>query len=115
MPLPPTPYVFDTGLKYFSSPGGSLDNLVRQQLEFAARDVGMMNTHHQGSDSGDLVTELGEYFTQTAMLWAQLTEQLVHGSHIAQTTIKAHERSKAISHLSDLAEVARIDVNVAKL
>ncbi|KAG5925300.1 hypothetical protein E4U42_004430 [Claviceps africana] len=115
MPLPPPPYVFDAGLKYFSSPGGSLDTLVRQQLEFAARDVGMMSSHPPVSDSGDLVTELGEYLTQTATLWAQLTEQLVHGPHIAQTTIKAHERSRAMSHLSDLAEVARIDVNVAKL
>ncbi|KAG6006210.1 hypothetical protein E4U21_007249 [Claviceps maximensis] len=115
MPLPPVPHVFDTGLKYFFSPSGSLDALIRQQLEFAARDVGMMNNPPPGSGSEDLVVELGEYLTRTAMLWAQLTEQLVHGPHIAQTTIQAHERSRIISQLSDLAEVARIDVNVAKL
>lgn len=108
-------YVFDTGLKYFPSPSGSLDALVRQQLEFAARDVGILNAPPPVSDSDDLVTEMGEYLTRTAMLWAQLTEQLVHGPHIAQTTIQAHERSKAVSHLSDLAEVAKIDVNIAKL
>ncbi|KAG6009187.1 hypothetical protein E4U54_008595 [Claviceps lovelessii] len=115
MPLPPMHYVFDTGLKYFPSPSGSLDALVRQQLEFAARDVGILNAPPPVSDSDDLVTEMGEYLTRTAMLWAQLTEQLVHGPHIAQTTIQAHERSKAVSHLSDLAEVAKIDVNIAKL
>ncbi|KAG5982957.1 hypothetical protein E4U55_001057 [Claviceps digitariae] len=115
MPLPTMPYVFDNGLKYFSSSNGNLDALVRQQLEFAAQDVGVMYTPPSESDSEDLVAELGEYLTRTAMLWAQLTEQLVHGPHIAQTAIQAHERSKAVSHLSDLAEVARIDVNVAKL
>ncbi|KAG6036657.1 hypothetical protein E4U41_005565 [Claviceps citrina] len=117
MSLPPVPHVFDTGLRTFHSRSGSLDMLVRQHLEFAALDVGMMNTPPPGSDSleEDIVSEIGDYFTRTAMLWARLTEQLAHGTHIVQASHRAHERSKAVSHLSDLSEVARVDVNIAKL
>lgn len=89
--------------------------LVRQQLDVAVRNVGMMNFPLQGSDSEDLVAELGEYFARTALLWAQLTEQLVHAPQVAESSQQAHERSRAVSHLSDLAEVARIDVNMEKL
>ncbi|KAG6304111.1 hypothetical protein E4U09_000020 [Claviceps aff. purpurea] len=115
MPLPPLPHVFDSGLRSLSSSSDILNMLVRQQLDVAVRNVGMMNFPLQGSDSEDLVAELGEYFARTALLWAQLTEQLVHAPQVAESSQQAHERSRAVSHLSDLAEVARIDVNMEKL
>ncbi|GAO14996.1 hypothetical protein UVI_02027770 [Ustilaginoidea virens] len=58
---------------------------------------------------------MGDYFARTSILWAQLTEHLIKGPHITQASIKAHERCRTESHMSDFAELARIDVNISKL
>lgn len=118
MPLPPLPplrHVFDTGLRSFAPRSGNLDMLVQQQLELVARNFDMRNTPPQNSDSEDLIAEMGDYFTRTAMLWAHLTEHLAQGPHIDQESHRAHERSKAETHLSDLREIVRIDVHTARL
>lgn len=64
--------------------------------------------------SGNLLNDMGDNFSLTALMWAYLTENLLK-RHLEQVMLKAHERSRAESGMSDLSEVARIDVDIARL
>lgn len=93
---------------------GYLHSLVRQQLNLVA-EVRETNSPCPFANSEDLVSNLGDYFAHTAIIWARLTELLSTGPHVAQEAHAAHERSKAQSHMSDLAEIAKMDINIARL
>ncbi|KJK74533.1 hypothetical protein H634G_10166 [Metarhizium anisopliae BRIP 53293] len=115
MSIPSTSQLFEAGLRNSPSQSGFLDSLVKQQLEIASRDMEMNTPPPLSSDSEDLVSDLGEYFTRTAAIWAQLTQRLIKGPHIIQASFRAHERSRAESRMSDLAELAKIDMGLSKL
>lgn len=115
MPVPSASFVFNAGLRNGTSQSESLEFIVQRQLGLLSRELEMNTPPPSSSDSEDLVSELGEYFTRTAAMWAQLTQYLVKGPHITQAAVKACERSQAMSHMSDLGELAKIDVDLSKL
>ncbi|TWU75943.1 hypothetical protein ED733_006472 [Metarhizium rileyi] len=114
MPVPSASHLFEAGLSSCPTRSGFLDSIVQQQLELASRDM-KTNTPPPSSEPEDLVSDLGEYFTRTATIWAQLTQQLIKGPHITQASYRAHERSRTESRMSDLAELAKFDVGLTKL
>lgn len=115
MPAPSASYVFDAGLRNISSKSESLHSIIQLQLDLISQEAEMNTPPPSSSDSEDIVTELGEYFTRTAAMWAQLTQQLIKGPHITQAAVMACERSKSLSHMSDLGELAKIDVDLSRL
>ena len=115
MPFPSSCHLFETGLRNTSQPS-YLDTLIRQQLELVSRGLYMNAPQHVSAGGPfDVVSEIGEYLTRTSILWAQLTEHLIKGPHINQASYRAHERSQQQSHMSNLAEVAKIDVDIGRL
>ncbi|PHH62489.1 hypothetical protein CDD81_7062 [Ophiocordyceps australis] len=104
--------VFERGLDAVSSP--MLSKLIQQHLESAVRDVEM--TTAPAPNSGDLMlNDMGDYFSRTAMLWACLADRLIKGPELEEANYMAHERSRAGSGMSDLSEVARVDVDISRL
>ena len=114
MPVPSPSCLFDAGLRNTSSPSEGMKSITQRQLNLFSKRF-KMNTPHSTSDSEDVVGDLGEYFTGTAAMWARLTHQLINGPHINEAAVKACERSKALSHMSDLGEIAKIDVDLSIL
>lgn len=115
MSVPPVPQVFESGLRKYPLRSGYLDTLIRQQLDVISKDLDMNTPPPSCSDPEDLVAEIGDYFARTANVWAKLSERLSHGPHIDQASLEAHERSQAVSRMSDLTELTRLDVHVSKL
>lgn len=113
MSVPRAPSVFESGLDAFSSP--YLDKLVRDSID-RAMDTLEVKTPPPGPPSpGHLLDELGNYCSRTALMWARVTEGLLQGPHLEQAAMTAHERSRTDSGMSDLSEVARVDVDIARL
>ncbi|POR34632.1 Uncharacterized protein TPAR_05172 [Tolypocladium paradoxum] len=113
MSMPSAAHIFEPGVDALSS--AFLDKLVREHIERAMEDLDMNSPPPSAPSSGDLLNDMGDYFSRTAMMWAYLTENLLKGPHLEQAMLKAHERSRADSGMSDLSEVARIDMDIARL
>ncbi|RDA91239.1 hypothetical protein CP533_0664 [Ophiocordyceps camponoti-saundersi (nom. inval.)] len=109
---PAPPPIFESGLNDTSSP--LLEQLVRQHLAAHQPDMTMMDS--RPSRSGDfLLNDMGDYFCRTATLWAHLTESLLDARLLEEATVRAHERSRTDTGMSDLTNVARIDVDITRL
>lgn len=114
MPVPSASHVFETGL-YSTASSGLLDNLVRQQLESLAVDIDMSTPPAPSPHSEDLIVEMGEYFSRTAIIWAHLTERLLKAPQMTEALHKVHERSNMLSSMSNLEEIVKIDVENSRL
>ncbi|RDA84596.1 hypothetical protein CP532_6045 [Ophiocordyceps camponoti-leonardi (nom. inval.)] len=115
-PHPPLPPVFESGLINASSP--LLDQLVRRHLEraSAAHQAEMTMMDSRTPRSGDfLLNDMGDYFCRTASLWASLTDSLLDRHLLEEATVRAHERSRTDTGMSDLTNVARVDVDISRL
>ncbi|PFH57138.1 hypothetical protein XA68_15468 [Ophiocordyceps unilateralis] len=113
-PLPPPAHVFEHALDASISSSPLLDQLVRQHLDGAAHEIDMMES--RPPRSGDfLLNDMGDYFCRTATLWAYLTESLLDGHILEEATLRAHERSRTDTGMSDLSNVARVDVDISRL
>lgn len=130
--MPPVACLFEPGVT--ASQSYSLEKLIREHVDQAVRDLNakrLATTSTAAASAatattattvpsvvphpGDLLSEMGDYLSWTAMLWAYLTENLLKSSGLEQAMVRAHERSRAQSAMSDLSEVARIDVEIARL
>ncbi|KAF5017526.1 hypothetical protein F66182_10527 [Fusarium sp. NRRL 66182] len=65
--------------------------------------------------SKNIVNDIGEYLTQAAQAWAQLTDALVESRQIQQAVVDAHEQAMTNNHLSDLSTVVSMDMDLSKL
>ncbi|UNI22672.1 hypothetical protein JDV02_008537 [Purpureocillium takamizusanense] len=113
MSMPPASSVFDSGLDGFSSP--YLDEIVRNSISHAMDTLDISAPSPGPPSASDLLNDMGDYCSRTAMMWALVTENLLKGPHLEQAARRAHERSCTDSGMSDLSEVARIDVDIARL
>ncbi|KJZ78616.1 hypothetical protein HIM_02007 [Hirsutella minnesotensis 3608] len=112
--MPPIAHVFEPGLDALSSP--LLEKLIREHLERASHDLDATTPPPSAGSSGDfLLNDMGDYFCRTAVLWAYLTDQLLKGPHLEQAAYHAHERSRTDTGMSDLSEVARLDMDITRL
>lgn len=115
--LPSVVHVFQSGIR--TPPASSLDELIRHQLEAAAREVAVAaasdDAQRRDRESKTLVTDMGEYLTQAARVWSRLTENLVQGAHMDAAAIDAHERSLKQSRVADLSAVVTMDIERSKL
>lgn len=109
-----TRVVFEPGLDASSSP--LLESIVREHLERATLDLNMNPPAPSTPGSDDLLlNDMGEYLCRTAALWACLTDRLLKGPHLEQAALRAHERSRTGTGMSDLTEVTRVDVDITRL
>ncbi|KAK5995125.1 hypothetical protein PT974_03519 [Cladobotryum mycophilum] len=100
-----------------------LDALIRKHLEIAARDIVMNSSHTPPSPPSEppsasnagLVNEMGDYLIRTAMLWSQLTENLMQGSHIDLAALEILEQTRTTTHCADLTAVAAMDASLSRL
>lgn len=112
--MPSAAHIFEVGVG--ALPSAFLDKLVREHIERAMEDLDLNSPPPPAPSSSDLLlNDMGHYFSRTAMMWAYLTENLLKGPHLEQALLKAHDRSRTDSGMSDLSEVARIDVDIARL
>ncbi|KAM0439932.1 hypothetical protein ACHAPT_001030 [Fusarium lateritium] len=94
----------------------SLDALVRLQLAAASRELAMNAGDSSSPDnSKNIISDVGEYLTQTAQMWFSLTDKLVQGPHVEVAAEEAHEQTFAKTHMSDLKPTAVMDMNITKL
>ncbi|KAJ4234393.1 hypothetical protein FSOLCH5_004097 [Fusarium solani] len=122
MSIPTVAHVFETGIN--AAPAGAMENnsldkldaLVRLQLAAASRELAMNAGDSSSPDnSKNLISDVGEYLTQTAQMWFSLTDKLVQGPHVAVAAEEAHEQSFSKTHMSDLKPMAIMDMNITKL
>lgn len=67
------------------------------QPELLSRTPEMSIASPSDPDPGDAMSELVEYFTLTAAMWDQLTQQLSKAAHIIQAAVEACSGSEAAS------------------
>ncbi|KAJ6442030.1 protein phosphatase inhibitor [Purpureocillium lavendulum] len=113
MSMPSASSVFDSGLDGFSSP--FLDKIVRNSITHAMETLDIGATSPGPPSTGDLLNDMGDYCSRTAMMWALVTEDLLKGPHLEQALRRAHDRSCLDSGMSDLSEVTRIDMDLSRL
>lgn len=117
-------HLFTFGLP--SSPVSlSLESLVLQYLEQASQSVEQAEIlsplsskptcSSSPDDAAALLTEMGDYLTRTAMIWAYLIEYLIKGSHIDHVTLQILENSRAKTNVADLSEAASLDMTLGRL
>ncbi|KYK55136.1 hypothetical protein DCS_07098 [Drechmeria coniospora] len=108
-------HVFESGFRNLES--HLLENLIRAHLERALEDLDQRSPPQpfSSSNSRDLLIEMGDYFSRTAVMWGYLTDNLLNAPNLAQAAIKAHERSRTDSGMSDLSEIAQIDLDTTRL
>ena len=111
--MPSASSVFDSGLDGFSSP--YLDKIVRNSISRAMETLDISAPSPGPPNASDLLNDMGDYCSRTAMMWDLVTENLLKGPHLEQAARKAHERSCTDSGMSDLSEVARIDMDIDRL
>ncbi|RFU71814.1 hypothetical protein TARUN_10448, partial [Trichoderma arundinaceum] len=128
MPLPTDAYLFAFGL---TTPpvSASLQSLVLSHLEQAAHNAQAATSDDASSaapppseacpasspDFAALVTEMGDYFARTAMIWSSLIDRLIKGPHIDHVTLQILEQSRADTRVADLSASASIDVTLGRL
>lgn len=106
--------VFEPGLNGSSSP--LFESLIREHLERATRELDMTTLPPSPPGSEDLlINEMGDYLCRTTTLCAYLADRLLKGPHLEQAALRAHERSRAGTGMSDLTEFARVDVGISRL
>ncbi|KAK2596681.1 hypothetical protein QQS21_006256 [Conoideocrella luteorostrata] len=117
MPLPPpVPQLFEKGLGHSPSQADDLDTLIRKQLELAVQRLDdIKTTAPSASGTKDLLSEVGDYFVRTALIWSQLAENMLQGPHVIQASQLAHERAEQKCGLSDYVELYDVDARVFKL
>ncbi|KAF4468785.1 hypothetical protein FALBO_4321 [Fusarium albosuccineum] len=119
MSIPSVAHVFESGINAAptsSMETNSLDALVRHQLEIASRELAIKAAADPSAEQArNLISEMGDYLTQTAQMWCSLTDKLVQGPHVASAAEEAHEQSFAKNHMSDLEPMAAMDMNISKL
>ncbi|KAM4062881.1 hypothetical protein HRG_007700 [Hirsutella rhossiliensis] len=112
--MPRAAHVFEPGLGASQSP--LLESLIREHLERATHDLDMNTPPPSTLGSEDLLlNDMGDYLCRTATLWAYLTDRLLKGPHLEQAAFRAHERSRTGTGMSDLTEVARVDIDITRL
>lgn len=122
MSIPTVAHVFESGIN--AAPASAMENnsldkldaLVRLQLAAASRELAMNAGGSSPPDnSKNLISDVGEYLTQTAQMWFSLTDKLVQGPHVAVAAEEAHEQNFSKTHMSDLKPMAIMDMNITKL
>ncbi|PTB44200.1 hypothetical protein M441DRAFT_343617 [Trichoderma asperellum CBS 433.97] len=103
----------------------SLEGLVLQYLKQASQsvqrveEVSPLSSGPTCSSSPDdataLLTEMGDYLTRTAMIWAYLIENLIKGPHIDHVTLQILENSRAKTNVADLTEATSLDITLGRL
>lgn len=112
--MPRAAHIFEPALDASSSP--LLESLIRDHLECATHDLAMSTPPPSTPGCGDLLlNDMGDYLYRTATLWAYLTDRLLKGPQLEQAAYNAHERSRTGTGMSDLTEVARVDVDITRL
>ncbi|RSM06659.1 hypothetical protein CDV31_009006 [Fusarium ambrosium] len=119
MSIPTVAQVFESGINTAPTSAmesNSLDTLVRLQLAAASRELAMNAGDSSSPDnSKNLISDVGEYLTQTAQMWFSLTDKLVKGPHVAVAAEEAHEQTFSKTHMADLKPMAVMDMNITKL
>ncbi|RSL62514.1 hypothetical protein CEP54_005686 [Fusarium duplospermum] len=119
MSIPTVAQVFESGINTAPTSAmesNSLDALVRLQLAAASRELAMNAGDSSSPDnSKNLISDVGEYLTQTAQMWFSLTDKLVQGPHVAVAAEEAHEQTFSKTHMADLKPMAVMDMNITKL
>ncbi|KAM0265587.1 hypothetical protein ACHAQJ_000019 [Trichoderma viride] len=102
----------------------SLENLILKYLEQASQSVHAATDDSflspwtcsaSPQDAAALLTEMGDYLTRTAMIWASLIENLIKGPHIDHVTLQILEHSRAKTRVADLSAAASLDVTLGRL
>lgn len=103
----------------------SLEGLILQYLKQASQSVEQVEIlsplsskpkcSSSPDDAAALLTEMGDYLTRTAMIWAYLIEYLIKGSHIDHVTLQILENSRAKTNVADLSEAASLDMTLGRL
>jgi hypothetical protein len=102
----------------------SLENLILKYLEQASQSVQLATDGSPLSpwtcsaspqDAAALLTEMGDYLTRTAMIWASLIENLIKGPHIDHVTLQILEHSRAKTRIADLSAATSLDVTLGRL
>lgn len=102
----------------------SLENLILKYLEQASQSVQVATDASSSSswpcsasplDAAALLTEMGDYLTRTAMIWASLIENLIKGPHIDHVTLQILEHSRAKTRVADLSAATSLDVTLGRL
>lgn len=119
MSIPTVAQVFESGINAAPASAmenNSLDALVRLQLAAASKELAMNGGDSLSPDnSKNLISDVGEYLTQTAQMWFSLTDKLVQGPHVAVAAEEAHEQTFSKTHMADLKPMAVMDMNITKL
>ncbi|KAJ4307799.1 hypothetical protein N0V84_012484 [Fusarium piperis] len=120
MSIPTVAQVFESGINAApdsaAMENNSLDALVRFQLAAASRELAMNAEDSSSPDnSKNLISDVGEYLTQTAQMWFSLTDKLVQGPHVAVAAEEAHEQTFSKTHMADMKPMAIMDMNITKL
>jgi hypothetical protein len=84
-----------------------------QHLEVTSNTMAKQTPSPEQSKT--LVSDIGEYLTQAAQAWAQLTDALVESRQVKQAVVDAHEQAMSNNHLSDLSTVVSMDMDLSKL
>ncbi|KAK6451220.1 hypothetical protein FP744_10007471 [Trichoderma asperellum] len=103
----------------------SLESLVLQYLKQASQSVQRVEEvsplssgptcSSSPDDASALLTEMGDYLTRTAMIWAYLIENLIKGPHIDHVTLQILENSRAKTNVADLTEATSLDITLGRL
>ncbi|KAF5017172.1 hypothetical protein F66182_10928 [Fusarium sp. NRRL 66182] len=121
MSIPSVALVFESGINAIPSnpmEPNSLDALVRHQLEDASRELAATKvelTTPSAEQHQNIISDVGEYLTQTAQMWLALTDRLVEGSHVTLAAEEAHEQSFNKTHMAELRPMATMDLDISKL
>lgn len=90
--------------------------LLLQNLEFFSKAMAKQNSSSASSqETQNIVSDIGEYLTQAAQTWAQMTDALVESRQVQDAVVDAHEQALSNNHLSDLSTVVSMDMDLSKL
>ncbi|KAF4946392.1 hypothetical protein FGADI_11217 [Fusarium gaditjirri] len=85
-----------------------------QHLQVTSRTMAKQ-TPASDQKNSTIVADIGDYLTQAAQAWAQMTDALVESRQVQQAVVDAHEQAMVNNHLSDLSTVVSMDIDLTKL
>lgn len=98
------------------------DALVREKLEIAEQSHAASQMQMQTpvsprptSEAGQLLTDLGDYFSKTAIFYEQVVESMLRDARVNHAGRKIIEESQRNSNIGDLSAVNALDEDMTRL
>lgn len=101
-----------------AKPTSSWEALAHQTLEIVKEGMGITDAAQASTPlvyQKTLITDMGDYLTQAALLLHRLTEKLVCGPHVEMAVVEALNQAMEKNRVSELSPIFCMDLEIQKL